>query len=211
MRTLAAIARVLSGSRRRRGRAGGRRGMNLMEIMIVVAILAALFALAIPAVTMLFRLEQKQVASRLAIQYAQLRDEALLNNVSFRIAYHLEEGYYEIEVGDPEVLLFTDAESREAYEGELEEAYGSPAEQAAKGPAEGPEEIVLGEDGQELEQDRFSALADTFHKKVALPSGTVFGGVYTPQYAEMMEPDFDLEAWEDRMEFVPEEGPDLET
>jgi hypothetical protein len=42
-----------------------------------------------------------RAARQIAMTYAQLHDEAILRNRTYRIAYHLDEGYYEIESGEP--------------------------------------------------------------------------------------------------------------
>jgi hypothetical protein len=98
----------------------------------------------------------------------------VLRNVTFRIAYHIDDGFYEIEVGSPETLIFEDPKDRVAYEEARAEAINrldTDDPQRAKKTAVGFEKL----------QERFATHED-------LPTGTKFGGVYTPQYGEMVTP-----------------------
>lgn len=159
-----------------------RGGMALVEVMVVIAIMVTVAAIAMPALSSYMQLEQHRVAKELGLQYGMLRDQAVMRNVTFRIAYHLDANYYQIEVGDPEVLIFDDPEVRSDYEEELEDklnAFSDDEEASERKEAEGS----------------FQQLQDRFNTKVELPRGTRFGGVYTPQYGELIEPSgVDLEA-----------------
>ncbi len=165
MRISRATTRVL-----RRSRAG----MALIEILVVIAILVGVAAIVIPTVSSYMQLEQRRVAKELAITYELLHDQAVMRNVTFRIAYHLDANYYQIEVGDPKVLIFDDPEKRKEFEDDLEDMLGRFEDDDPDRPDD-PE-------------SKFSRLQDRFGTKVELPRGTRFGGVYTPQYGEMLRP-----------------------
>jgi hypothetical protein len=92
-----------------------------------------------------------------------------MRNVTFRIAYHLDEGYYQIEVGDADTLIFNDPEKRIEYEEEQESRLSAFMDEEDR-----PQESA------------FEALQDRFNAKRELPRGTVFRGVYTPQYGELV-------------------------
>lgn len=152
--------------------------MALVEVMVVIALLVGITAISMPALDTLFQLEQRKVAKELTLQYGLLHDQAVMRNVTFRIAYHLDENYYQIEVGDPDVLIFDDPEKRIEYEEEQSDRMSA----------------FMDEDGS-AEPSRFEALQDRFNAKRVLPRGTVFRGVYTPQYGELVTPSgLDIEA-----------------
>lgn len=166
-----------SGARPRRR---GRRGMTLIEVLVVLAILVALAAITIPTVSSYLQLEQRRVARDLAITYELLHEEAVLRNVTFRVRYHLDEGYYQVEVGRPETLIFDDPEKRAEYEEELADKMKFlTKEEREQAEAEDP--------------DAFAQLQENFNTRVALPRGTRFGGVYTPQYGELVRASGDPE------------------
>lgn len=160
--------------------AGARAGISLIEIIVVMAVMAVVLAIGLPSLTALFDLQQRAAARELAMTYSFLLNEASMRNVTFRIAYHLDEGYYQIEVGDPDTLVFSDPESRAAYEEEQEKEMSRFSD---KTPAEGEEP----EESDALK--RFAGLtAPGFQTKVQLPNNTLYGFVYTPQYGEPMTP-----------------------
>lgn len=186
-----------------------RRGLNLLEIMLVVAIVVAVFSVAVPIGTSVMGLREKRAATQLAGTWSLLRDEARLTNRTFRLAFHLDEGFYEVEVGDANSLLFATPEERVAYEQELAEAMERTPDalQGGSGPPPGAggllggmgamlglgggapqESTILDSSGQRLTVQRFETLSDRFHKRFDLPAGLLFSGVYTPQYGEFVEP-----------------------
>ena len=149
--------------------------MTLTEIMVVLVIAILLIAVLVPSLTSLFMLDQRKAARNLTILYEQLHDEAVMRNVTFRISYNLRAGTYEVQVGEAGALIFDSVEAREDWE------------EAEK------RKIALMND-EELaahahERKRFQNLAARFKTKFELPSQTVFGGIYTPQYGEMVTPD----------------------
>lgn len=151
-----------------------RRGMTLMEIMIVMAIAIGLFAVAAFSFADLYGVQQRGAATKLAMTIQQLHDEAVMRNVTFRIAFHLSEGRWEVEAGDPKSLIFASPEDRE----EADNLYAKKIENLTD---EEREKVKV------LEQ-RFTKFVETFDTRGELPAGARFGGVYTPQYGVMMEP-----------------------
>ena len=143
--------------------------MALVEVLVVVALLVGITAISMPALDTLFQLEQRKVAKELTLQYGLLHDQAVMRNVTFRIAYHLDEGYYQIEVGDADTLIFNDPEKRIEYEEAQEDRLSA-----------------FSDEEDQPEVSAFEALQDRFNAKRELPRGTVFRGVYTPQYGELV-------------------------
>lgn len=146
--------------------------MNLLEIMIVVAILVALIAVMVPMLGYVLRMDERAAANRLALTYSLLHDEAVLRNVTFRVAYHLDEAYYQVEVGNTDTLVFDDPDARMEWEQQ--------------------ERNKLDQGGDTAEAD-FAEIKDRFHAKIELPSSLRFGRVFTPQYGDWVEPNDDEE------------------
>lgn len=174
-------------------RRGGpsRAGISLIEVMVVLAIMAVVLGIGIPSLAAIFDLQQRSAARELAMTYSFLINEAAMRNVTFRIAYNLDAHSYQIEVGDPDTLVFSDPETRAQWEAEREE------EMQRFNPSEG-------EEGEEAEEEdalnRFSGLTmPGFQSKVELPSNSMFSFVYTPQYDGPQTPSEDPpEAAEDQ-------------
>lgn len=148
--------------------------MTLLEVLVVVAILVALIAVVGASLSNVLALEQRRLARDLALTYERLHDEAILRNVTFRVTYHLDENFYEVEVGDPDTLIFDDPDARQAAEEEQKEKLErfSDEERAAA----------------EQSQVRFETVTTFAKRRIDLPAGTVFGGVYTPQYEDIVRP-----------------------
>ena len=161
-------------ARRRRAR----RGISLVELMIVVAILIGLTLVVVPVGSSLLRLEQRQAAARLGTIYDRLQNEAMLRNMTFRIAFHLEDRYYEVEGSTDPALLFVSPEQRVETEAKLAEAL----ERRPSRFADDADPFAVDEDGLALQQAQFTAVQDKFLKRFDLPGGVRFGGVYTPGY-----------------------------
>lgn len=152
----------------------GRGGFTLLEVLVVIAILIAMVAVVGGTLSSILALEQRRTARDLALTYERLHDEAILRNVTFRVTYHLDGNYYEVEVGDPDTLIFDDADKRETAEEEEREKLErfSDEERAAA----------------EAADTRFETVTTFDKRRIDLPSGTVFGGVYTPQYEDIVRP-----------------------
>ena len=167
-------------------------GFTLIEIMVVAALIVGLLAVAVPTLRGIFDAEQTAAARNLALTYTYLRDEAALRNVSFRIAYNLDEASYAIEVGDPGTLIFTNPEDRAAFEEDLQDKLDRFTErEIEEGQAESLQE----------QQGRFAGLTDpALEGVVTLPPGSRFAWIYTPQYGEdpIEAPDEPEEAPEDQ-------------
>lgn len=147
-------------------------GMSLLEIMVVLAIMAVVLGIGLPSLSAIFDLQQRGAARELGMTYSFLVNEAAMRNVTFRIAYHLDENYYQIEVGDPNTLVFSDPETRARYEQERADRMKYVSRR---------QEEAATEDADALE--RFEGLvAPGFESRVELPTGSAFAFVYTPQY-----------------------------
>lgn len=152
-----------------------RAGMTLIEVMVVIAIVVAVSAVGIGALTSSSTLNQRKAARDLALTYELLHDEAVLRNLTFRVVYHLDGGFYKIESGDPTTLIFTDPESRRDYERNRDAKL--------RGRTKKERAAIMAE-----EQEDFMAVGKLFKQQIELPRGSVFGGVYTPQYGELVTP-----------------------
>lgn len=151
-----------------------RSGMTLLEILVVLAILGVVTAIAIPTTNALFDLEQRGAARDLASTYKFLVQEASLRNLTFRVAYNLSDNTYQIEVGDPESLVFSSPEEREKYEDERQRKLKLFSKDAREK-----------EESEQAQKERFAGLdSPGFESKVALPGNSAWGFVYTPQYPE---------------------------
>ncbi len=166
---------VVAGSSGRRSlaRSRWRSGMTLLEVIVVIAIALVLTAVMAAGISSMFSLNQRSAASQLAITYTLLREEAVLRNQTFRVAYHLDGNYYQVEMGDPNVLIFKDEDQRKDYESERHSK-------------------LTRQTAEQVEADDplggFMAVAPFEGERVDLPGGTVFGGIKTPQYNDMVRP-----------------------
>lgn len=152
--------------------------MTLIEIMVVMAIIALVTAVAIPSLAAVFAFQQRGAVKELAQTYTWLIDEAALRNVTFRVAYNLDRQTWKVEVGDPDTLVFSTPDEREAADEALRDEmsrYTKSELEAAAGAVE--------EDEDGVSSGRFEGLSgDLFTAEQELPSGTMFLFVYTPQY-----------------------------
>lgn len=157
-----------------------RRGVSLIEMMVVMAVIAVVLGIGAPVLTSVFDLQQRGEAKALADTYKLLQTEAMLRNVTFRIAYNLDRSSYTIEVGDPGALIFSDPRERERFEDEQERQLKMFTDK----------EIEKGEASDILErQGRFSGLSvPGFPSGSTLPESCRFAYVYTPQYGEPVTP-----------------------
>lgn len=145
--------------------------MSIAEVMVVIALGLALIVIAVPTVSSLFMLEQRGAARQLAIGYEQLHDEAMMRNISIRIAYHIYDNKYVIEAGPPDALIFDNAEARE----EWSEVY-----------ADRLESMDEEKRAAILSKQPFQKFNAKFKTEFSLPRKAIFKGVYTPQYGEMV-------------------------
>jgi prepilin-type N-terminal cleavage/methylation domain-containing protein len=169
-----------------------RQGLTLIEIIVVIAIVGLFLAISIPAATNAMMVQQTAAAKELAQTYRFLVDEAAMQNVTFRIAYDLDTRSYEIEVGDPNTLIFTDPDKRLEAEAELIDKMSQYTERELEEVDPENEELT------ELLEKRFSGLDNpAFNDKVEMPGNTYIAWVYTPQYGEPVEPGVDFSEPED--------------
>lgn len=143
-----------------------------MEVMVVLVIAIVLIGVLVPSLTAFFMLDQRKAAKELTLLYAQLHDEAAMRNVTFRVAFNLRSNTYQVEVSDTQALIHTTSDEREEYEDYVERRL----------------DVMTDEERAEFtrQSNAFSSLEARFKSKFELPAGTVFGGVYTPQYGEMV-------------------------
>jgi prepilin-type N-terminal cleavage/methylation domain-containing protein len=151
-------------------RPNGRRGVTLIEMMVAIAIMIMFVAVLGPTMSGMLMLKQRQAARDLALTYAQMHDEAILRNRTFRIAYHLDDNYYEVQAGSRDALIFADAESREAVQDRLEDQ----------------KEDMTEEEWKEFQEKNSYEAVEGY--KVELPPNTHFKSVYTPQYEDPLTP-----------------------
>ncbi len=156
--------------------------MSLIEVMVVIALGLVLMGMAVIGLTEVLSLQQRRAAKDLALNYELLHDEAMLRNMTFRVAYHLDGGYYEIEAGDANTLVFSDPDDREDWEEDRERKLRRFTDR----------EIEEGA-ADHLKETSFAKVTTKFQTKWELPRGTRFGGVYTPQYGDWVEPEFSEE------------------
>jgi len=155
-----------------------------MEVMVTVAILLLIVSIAIPSMSGLLALQQRGTVQELATTFAYLRDEATLRNVTFRIAFNLDRGTYEVHAGAPDATIFQSEEERIEWEEDLEDRLSRFTERQI---SEGAADELMDQTG------RFQGLEDvTLDTKVELPGNTAFGWVWTPQYEEPVEPSEEL-------------------
>jgi prepilin-type N-terminal cleavage/methylation domain-containing protein len=157
-----------------------RRGMSLIEMLVVMAVVAIVIAVGAPVLSSVFDLQQRGAAKTLAEAYKLLQTEAMLRNVTFRVAYNLDRGTWAVDVGDPSALIFSDPSTREAWEEEQKRKLKSFTKKDIE---EGKANDVLGGDG------RFTGLQNSgFPTGGELPSSCRFAYVYTPQYGQPVTP-----------------------
>jgi type II secretory pathway pseudopilin PulG len=148
--------------------------MSLLEIMVSIAIMLVLVAIIGVGLRSVLGLDEYRAAQKLAVVYEKLQDEAVMRNRTYRIIYYLNQDKYVIEAGEPGALIAADPTARLEYEQQVK----------AKLDRMDPEEKQ-----RWLRKNRqpFESLGEG-RMEVQLPSGMRFGGVYTPQYGELVEP-----------------------
>jgi hypothetical protein len=155
--------------------------MTLIEIMVVLAIMLAVMGSSVAAFDAVFMVEQQASAKELTLHYQRLRDEAILRNLTYRISFHMKEGKYEITMAPPGQLIHETYEDREEFEEEAEDR-----------------DFFLTDDEKERmiaynEAKGFKQIEGHWSSEFVLPEGIRFGGVFTPQYEEMVM----YEEWEE--------------
>ena len=176
-RYLMDVARVRAVVQRCRmvSRRSARRGMSLLEVMVVIVIMLGMALVAVPVIGSLFSLQQRKAAKDMVLMYQRLHDEAILRNVSFRIGFDLEANSYSIDTGEPGALIFDNPEDRESWEEMRDARFALMTD----------EEVAKHKEARRPFEKLSEGLSET-HK---LPAGVRIGGIYTPQYPEMMRPE----------------------
>ena len=156
--------------------------------MVVIALLLVLTGIFGFGMRGILGLEQHRAAQTIAMTYEQLQDEAVMRNRTFRIVYFLNQDKYVVEAGEPGALIAADPTAREAYELQVK----------AKLDRMSPEEKQR---WLRRNKQPFESLGEG-RMEVELPSGMTFGGVYTPQYGELVEPSGEEEEEEGEVQRV---------
>jgi len=149
--------------------------MSLLEIMVAIAILLVMSVVVVGGLNSVLGLDKRKAARRLALTYERLNDEAVMRNRSYRIVYFLNQNSYVVEAGEPGALIAATPEARQEHEERMRAKLAAMDEEQHR---------------QWLHKHKqpFESLGEG-RMEVQLPSGMVFGGVYTPQYGELVEPD----------------------
>ncbi len=152
--------------------------MTLVEIIVALAISVLLMAILFPVIGGALGLRERASTRQLASAIGYVHQQAVLRNVTYRVGFYLEEGRYVIEAGDPNTLIFDDPKQRKEYEERMERLRGRMTKRELE-----EEQAVEAENPFSAEGiDEFVQLEGT------LPAGLKFGGVYTPQYGELVRP-----------------------
>jgi hypothetical protein len=142
--------------------------------MVVLAILLILAGVMVGGLHQITVVEHRAAAVKLVNLFGFLRDEAQMQDRTFRIRFDLNGDQYSVEQGDPTALIFNDPEQKAAWE----------REQAAK--------LKMMDEKEKADylarQQPFDKVSDFVVKTTDLPSGMHVGGVYTPQYGKMIVP-----------------------
>ena len=158
---------------------GSRRGLSLIEVMVTIAIMVALIAVLAPTMRSVFEMDQRAAARKLAVLYERLHDEAVMRNMSFRVAYFLEEGRYVVESGEAGALIAASPEDREQFDEEMRNKLRNMNDKQRM--------AFL-----QSRKQPFESMGNQGKMEFRLPSGVQFGGVYTPQYGRLVRPGDDL-------------------
>lgn len=170
--------------------ARSRRGMTVIEVLVVLAIMAGLLAVMIPTLSSVLALEQQAAASKIALAFERLHDEAVLRNKTYRVVFDLDRHRWFIEEADPGARIFSTPESREAFEKEQ-------ARNAGRDDAGGRMAAEARAAFKQLgKSDRMGGIHE-------LPSGIFFESVYTPQHEDPVVPA------RERREPKPDEAPNI--
>ena len=151
-----------------------RRGMTLAELVIAIAVMGLIALVGAPALSGALAVKQQSSVKNLGQTYIWLLEEAALRNVSFRVAFNLDNHSWKVEVGEPEASAFRTPEEAEEHRTAIKRKMRKYTKR----------QIDAGE--VEIEDEpKFNALQDdVFKTKQTLPEGLVFDFVYTPQYGE---------------------------
>jgi type II secretory pathway pseudopilin PulG len=159
--------------------------MTLMEVMVVIVILVVMIGVAVPALSSLLDLQLRRQARDLVMTYQRLHDEAILQNVSFRIGYDLDNNSYLIEAGEPGALIFDNPEDREEFEEQQRDKLATMTDDERK--------------AWKSAREPFDALQERIKEEFHMSSSVMVGGVYTAQYGEMIRPTALGGAFEDQL------------
>jgi prepilin-type N-terminal cleavage/methylation domain-containing protein len=106
------------------------RGFTLIELAVVLALFGVMMLVAVPTLRTIFGADLKASAVELAQTLRFVQDEAVLKNMTMRIAYDLDGRQWWIEAADGPVRIFRDRDAKDAFAEFLEAKAESDAEVA---------------------------------------------------------------------------------
>ncbi len=148
--------------------------MTLIEVMVVIALVMLLGGVLIGSLGNLLSMQERATARNLAFLYDRLRDEAVMQNVSFRVVYHLNKGAWVVESGEPGMLIHASQEDREMWERQMAERLSNMDEEERK--------------AWQHTRKPFEQLAGGLKQEFHLPDGMVFLQAWTPAWEEPVVP-----------------------
>ncbi|MCP4871011.1 MAG: prepilin-type N-terminal cleavage/methylation domain-containing protein [Proteobacteria bacterium] len=91
------------------------RGLTLIELAVVLALFGVMLLVAVPTLRTIMGADLKASTIELAQTLRFVQDEAVLRNMSMRIAYDLDGRKWWIEAADGPVRIFRDREAKDAF------------------------------------------------------------------------------------------------
>lgn len=146
--------------------------MTLFELLAAIALMLMVMAVMVPGLSNILMLEQRSAAREIALTYEQLHDLAVLRNQTFRVTFDLDAGAWQVEIGDPGAMIFSDPDAREEWEDNKKEREDDMTDQ---------------ERAEARARHEFKKAAGVVGANKKLPEGTFFKSVYTPQYEHPVE------------------------
>lgn len=146
--------------------------MTLIEVMVVIVILLGLAAVLAGGLRGVLGLENRSTVVKLTMLFQQLQEEAIMKNMTFRVAYDLKAGKITVDGAKGSAVIFNDPEARDRWE----------KERADRIKLMDEEELA---EFRSHEQPFERAMA-RYDTTIELPAGLRIGGLYTPQYGRMM-------------------------
>ncbi len=190
-----------------------RRGITLIELMVVIVIISIVMFVAVPMIGSRLGGDIRKTAKRLGGTLQIAYDEAALRHVPMRLAYNLDDHAYWVEEATGPVRLFETQAAREEYledeedrQEELEEWKERDADmkerietqhESEMSDPENPMSGLLSMLGLQLgtgalepapRLNEFVPVEDEVFELVELPKQVRFLGVWSPQWADVVEP-----------------------
>jgi len=122
------------------------RGLTLIELAVVLALFGVMMLVAVPSLRSIMGADLKASTIELAQTLRFVQDEAVLRNMSMRIAYDLDGRRWWIEAADGPVRIFRDRDAQDAFAefmAEKAESDAKVAEDADRRRSGGPSQSEL--------------------------------------------------------------------